>query len=123
MPTTLIYVPYFAIMERLSFDDLQKAKLGGVRIITDEEILKVFKENHQWSDFKKSFISSVLYEKNSHLAVSGITNREVNLHGRKIDIVKKTSKMLETVGQPKFIGNRYRSEQRLKLPPITKNIH
>ena len=49
MPTTLVYIPYFALVERLSYHDLKKVKSASKLPISDVDLLSKFKENDQWN--------------------------------------------------------------------------
>lgn len=112
-PTTIIYVPYFSVIERLTSSDLVKMKSCSHRILSDEAVLNAFQENSIWSHFKANLVKSV---------VPRVTNKLQKLSEpeniKKLNLVQSTSHLLPIIAPKGGVGNKYRNTDHLKFPKI-----
>lgn len=123
VPTLIIYVPYFWIVERLGPNDLARIKDTSKSKIKNEIILKSFQENAQWNDFKKSLVQNLVYEKECRLSRLGKSHK---ITTKKVDIDSKSKGMVKLVGPPATIGVRLAkkltaSSSSSLLPPIRRS--
>lgn len=118
MPTVVIYVPYFWVVERLSPADLFKVKAETKKRIENETIINTFKENNTWSQYKRDLIQHMIYEKESERIRRG---KIAQYTTTKVDMNKRTRQMVETVEVPKTIATRNQKELSIKFPSISKS--
>lgn len=123
MPSLVIYVPYFWVVERIGTLDLSRIKEASKGKISNEEILLSFAENAQWNDFKKGIVQHFLFEKQNRLERAGRNPRTNHL---KVNIDKKSKAMGALVKPPGLVGVRSvkpfnSSASSTHLPPIKKS--
>lgn len=106
-PSTIIYIPYFSIVERLTHEELQKVKKTSSNNLEDNEILEAYNENHEWANYKKLLIDNVFYSKQVKKYNQSSPSKRVLYPKGKIDVSKATAKTIKMVGVPSLIANRY----------------
>ena len=116
MPTTIIYIPYFSILERLNHDDVSKLKLEGKPKQEDDKVMESFKENAKWDRYKKDLVQSAFFEKQSKSKISNL--RDPPKYSKTNE--KKNSEVLLKLMNP-GLGLTVRHQSHLKLPTLNYN--
>ena len=121
MPTVIIYIPYFWIVERLSPDDLAMLKSAAKQKINSNKALESFLENDVWDDFKKNLVRHYQFERQCEVNASG---RYIKQSFAKVSIDKKTNLMKSIIKAPSNISVRTgsnKSPSTTVLPPIARS--
>lgn len=120
MPTAIIYVPYFWVVERLSPEDFLRLRDTSKAKVSDSVVVKSFRENHQWDDFKQSLVQHLRFE---HENKSGLVLKSSKPSSIKVSIDSKLHSLTKIVQPPSKIGVRLVNIPRSvsKFPPIRKS--
>ena len=116
MPTTLVYIPYFSLIERLSFEDLLKLKQQTKPVKESAEILQLFEENDLWAKYKRHLVGAVFFEKGSKSSLKNpreaATDKKGSLHSEEAGLLKMMNPTLSLT---------CRQQSHLVLPVIKHN--
>lgn len=118
MPTVVIYVPYFWLVERLSPTDLLKVKNMTKKKIEDKVAINAFKENNSWTKYKKDLLQHMIYEKESDFIKRGKISQYST---GKVDMHTKTKNIIDMVKAPRTITTRNMKTNLATLPSIYKS--
>jgi CRP-like cAMP-binding protein len=114
-PTTIIYVPYFSVIERLTSTDLVKMKSCSHKMLSDKAVLNSYQENSLWTNFKANLVKSVLPSVANKLPVLSEPD-----HVKKLNLVHSMNRLLPLIAPQGAIGNKFRNTDRLRFPSIPK---
>lgn len=112
-PTTIIYVPYFSVIERLTSGDLVKMKSCSHRMLSDEAVLNANQENSLWTHYKANLVKSVVPKVASKLPKFAAPE-----HIRPLNLTQSVNHILPMIAPKEAIGNKYRNTDHLKFPKI-----
>lgn len=124
MPTVIIYVPYFWLVERLGPHDLNRIRETSKAKISNALVLESYRENAVWNDFKKSLLQNIAFEKETRLLKLGKLPKVGTL---KVAIDAKTHALARLARAPASIGVRTskpskQGTSKPRLPPISKSM-
>lgn len=123
VPTLIIYVPYFWIVERLGPNDLARIRENSKAKVSNALVLKCYQENAQWNSFKHSLVQNLMFEKHNRLAKMGKPTKMIT---SKVDINSKTREIARLVEPPNNIGVRITkilktNSSSSRFPPIIRS--